>query len=466
MRSWFNRILAAFGSPGTKKRPFRRKSETIFRRPESLERRELLSADPAPTPAAAMTPAPAPFYLPGQPGDGTNQTFVNNVYRELLGRNVDPTGAAYWMNFLAQNPASQQPLNNGGTAINNGLGASGFALGTTSLNGAQVEGPNGGYAITEFPQGFGNGAFPNGNPTSAISTLGPEGPNGGYAGSPMSNVGGTGVFTQGSGYSPGLSQNYATGSPVPAANYGTAPNYALSGNLPVDRVSTGATAAAAFRGAALASASPRAQMADAILSTPEYQHHIITAIYENFLHRAPAADALNYWSGQLAASGEQAVISRIAGSQEYYQDNGGTDASFVDALYRDLLGRTPSPQAQAYWISQIQSLSHPGGTGDISAARAQVVLDMLSTPEARGLLLNNPTGNALANVTGGGFEQLFYQDNLSPQAQQTFFADYATSPSYEAEINNLITQGAFYDRTLGIGPGPGNNPAAPLGFVV
>jgi hypothetical protein len=91
---------------------------------------------------------------------------------------------------------------------------------------------------------------------------------------------------------------------------------------------------------------------------------------------------------------------------------------------------------------------------------------MLSTPEARGLLLNNPTGNALANVTGGGFEQLFYQDNLSPQAQQTFFADYATSPSYEAEINNLITQGAFYDRTLGIGPGPGNNPAAPLGFVV
>lgn len=465
MVRWINRIAAAFKTTRSRTTSGRQSLRAI-RRPESLERRELLSASPMPTAAAAVATASAP-YLPGQPGDGTNQTFVNNVYRELLGRNVDPTGAAYWMNFLAQNTAAQQPLNNGGTAVNDGLGASGFAIGTPALNGAQVEGPNGGYAISEFPQGFGSAAaFPNGNPTSAISTLGPEGPNGGYAGSPMSNVGGTGVFTEGSGYSPALSQNFATGVPVPSANYGVGPNGAATSGLPANGASAGSLASAAFTGATAQNGSPREQMISAILSSPEYQHHLVNAIYQNFLHRAPGDEAVNYWSGQLANSGEQAVLSRIVGSQEYYQDNGGTDAGFINALYRDLLGRSSSAQAQAYWVGQLQTLDQASTTGDGSAARSQIVLDFLSTPEARGLLLNNPTGNALANVTGGGLAQLFYGDTLSSQAQQTVFADFATSPSYEAEINNLITQGAFYDRTLGIGPGPGNNPAAPPAYVV
>ena len=147
------------------------------RQPSGIaRRRELLSAPLPAAPAAVATPN-TPYYLPGQPGDGTNQTFVNNVYRELLGRNVDPTGAAYWMNFLAQNTAAKQPLNNGGTAVNDGLGASGFAIGTPALNGAQVEGPNGGYAITEFPQGFSSAAaFPNGNPTAPSARLVPKAP--------------------------------------------------------------------------------------------------------------------------------------------------------------------------------------------------------------------------------------------------------------------------------------------------
>lgn len=460
---WFYKVTAALKTNDTRKASAHR--ALVVRRPESLERRELLSASPTPAAPAAVAAASTPYYLPGQPGDGTNQTFVNNVYRELLGRNVDPTGAAYWMNYLAQNGAAQQSLNGGGT-VNDGLGASGFAIGTPALNSAQVEGPNGGYAITQFPQGFGSAAaFPNGNPTSAISTLGPEGPNGGYAGSPMSNVGGTGVFTQGSGYSPALSQNFAVGTPVPAANYGVAPN-GFAGDLPVNGASAGSPVSAAFTGATVPNPSPREQMISAILNSPEYKHHLVNALYQNFLHRAPAAEAVSYWSGQLANSGEQNVISRILGSQEYYQGNGGTDASYVDALYRDLLGRSPSAQAQGYWVSQIQSLDHSNNAGDGSAARSQIVLDILSTPEARGLLLNNPTGSALANVTGGGFENLFYGDSLSSQAQQAVFADFATSPTFESEINNLITQGAYYDRTLGIGPGPGNNPAAPPAFVV
>ncbi|HWB13519.1 MAG TPA: DUF4214 domain-containing protein [Pirellulales bacterium] len=41
-------------------------------------------------------------FLEGVPGDGTPQTFVQNLYRELLGREPDSGGDAYWVAFVQQ----------------------------------------------------------------------------------------------------------------------------------------------------------------------------------------------------------------------------------------------------------------------------------------------------------------------------------------------------------------------------
>jgi hypothetical protein len=48
------------------------------------------------------TPPAAIGFLAGQPGDGTPQTFVHNLYRELLGRESDSAGEASWVAFLQQ----------------------------------------------------------------------------------------------------------------------------------------------------------------------------------------------------------------------------------------------------------------------------------------------------------------------------------------------------------------------------
>ncbi|MGH7138138.1 MAG: DUF4214 domain-containing protein, partial [Pirellulales bacterium] len=53
----------------------------------------------------------SPFgYLAGVPGDGTEQTFVHNLYRELLGREPDAVGDTFWTGFLAAHntPAGRQ----------------------------------------------------------------------------------------------------------------------------------------------------------------------------------------------------------------------------------------------------------------------------------------------------------------------------------------------------------------------
>ncbi|HVX14317.1 MAG TPA: DUF4214 domain-containing protein [Pirellulales bacterium] len=41
-------------------------------------------------------------FLAGMPGDDTPQTFVQNLYRELLGREPDASGAAFWVAYVQQ----------------------------------------------------------------------------------------------------------------------------------------------------------------------------------------------------------------------------------------------------------------------------------------------------------------------------------------------------------------------------
>jgi len=51
-------------------------------------------------------------FLSGVPGDGTEQTFVRNLYRELLGREPDSSGEAFWLSYLSahDNAAGRQQV--------------------------------------------------------------------------------------------------------------------------------------------------------------------------------------------------------------------------------------------------------------------------------------------------------------------------------------------------------------------
>src|SRR5262249_23498903 len=111
------------------------------------------------------------------------------------------------------------------------------------------------------------------------------------------------------------------------------------------------------------------------------------------------------------------IIKFIAGSQEYFTRAGGTDSGFMTALYRDLLGRA-TDSTSAFWVNLIGS-----------KGRDDVVSELLLTPEGASEFFNGnsepllgnarvasagavQTGNyALANVTGNGWANLFFQGN-------------------------------------------------------
>ncbi|HVX14579.1 MAG TPA: DUF4214 domain-containing protein [Pirellulales bacterium] len=58
----------------------------------------------AATSIATVTPTGLAPFLAGVPGDGTAQTFITNLYRELLGREPDSGGMSFYLGYLADHP--------------------------------------------------------------------------------------------------------------------------------------------------------------------------------------------------------------------------------------------------------------------------------------------------------------------------------------------------------------------------
>lgn len=185
----------------------------------------------------------------------------------------------------------------------------------------------------------------------------------------------------------------------------------------------------------------RQQAVEIFLNSTEYHSHLVGCIYENFLGHQADAGGLQFFSNQLANGvGERVVIAEIDGSAEAYARDGGTSQGFVNALYRDILGRAPD------------AASATNGT------LQRVVEDFLSTSEAEHDVLNAAPGatspaagspavgsDALANLTGNGFENLYFQGNVSPAAADAYFATLQGGGRFEAVIEQMLTASEYYN---------------------
>lgn len=212
------------------------------------------------------------------------------------------------------------------------------------------------------------------------------------------------------------------------------------------------------------SAGSRASVVQAFLSSPEYLRHWVSCVYENFLNRAPDAAGLQYWVQQLnrpAAPGagidEQAVVAAILGSSEYLGLNGGTAQGWIGGLYQDVLGRAADPGGSAYWIQQA---SQQG------VQRNQLALAFLDSPEALHKLLNAdypvsqsssslPTTGApasgayaMAELTGGGWENLFFRQS-SGQVNDQYFAELGAQTSWDSVIEEMLASRLYFNANLG-----------------
>lgn len=105
-----------------------------------------------------------------------------------------------------------------------------------------------------------------------------------------------------------------------------------------------------------ASDSPRDVFVDALTTSDEWVGRIVADFYADVFGRAPDPGGFAHWTGLVRQRGVPFVAGQLYGSTEYLARNGGTVAAFVQAMYRQLLGRDPAADAAgvAYWTAEAQ----------------------------------------------------------------------------------------------------------------
>jgi hypothetical protein len=114
------------------------------------------------------------------------------------------------------------------------------------------------------------------------------------------------------------------------------------------------------------------QLVQQLVNSAEFRAAEVGALYQQLLHRGADGIALNTFVGMLSAGGSPAqVAAAIAASPEYYSAAGGTNPKFVQKLYADALGRTPSAAEVNAYLTAMN-----GGT-----TRTQIALSVFQSFE-------------------------------------------------------------------------------------
>lgn len=109
-----------------------------------------------------------------------------------------------------------------------------------------------------------------------------------------------------------------------------------------------------------------------ITHSAEYYANLVQGDYRRYLGRdAEPAGLQNWVSAMQRGMTDEQVEANFIGSQEFYAHSGGTDRSWVDALYIHLLGRPADGVGENAWIQVLAR----------GASRSQVALGFAASPE-------------------------------------------------------------------------------------
>lgn len=172
----------------------------------------------------------------------------------------------------------------------------------------------------------------------------------------------------------------------------------MVGRLYVDALRRSATSADKLAWVQpLVSGLSRQQIVNAIGASTEARNGVLQDLHQRYLKRSLDAGGLAFWNNVLRTfnGNEIPIIISFATSQEYYTRAGGNDAAYVQALFRDVLGRTGPIGAQdvQYWINY---LATTGGN------RGALVSQFVGSREYRFQMVDGYFRNYLGRSIGSG----------------------------------------------------------------
>jgi Ca2+-binding RTX toxin-like protein len=161
------------------------------------------------------------------------------------------------------------------------------------------------------------------------------------------------------------------------------------------------------------------------LNSGENRSSEIAGYYQKYLGRTADQSGLSYWLSQFRSGAtSDSVLANILASGEYYAKSGNTNASFIEALYHDLLGRTPGQTEVDSWLGV---LGHVGRKG--------VALGFLMSNEYRSDLISSWYAAYLgrgADPAGMAYWLARFQQG---QSQEDIKAAILASGEYQARVS-------------------------------
>ncbi len=99
---------------------------------------------------------------------------------------------------------------------------------------------------------------------------------------------------------------------------------------------------------------PIPKMIESMQTDEEGRGAVVDDLFGAVLRRAADPASRTFFIGRLARTGRQKVMADLLASAEYHaRRGGGTDAGWIDALYRDALGRPADAAGRQYFLDQM-----------------------------------------------------------------------------------------------------------------
>jgi hypothetical protein len=167
----------------------------------------------------------------------------------------------------------------------------------------------------------------------------------------------------------------------------------------------------------------RALTGELVLSD-HFAGRMVDDLYQRALGRPADESGRRYWVDRMAAGVELRSIGvYFYGSTEYFLRSGATNRRYVDALYRNILGRAPDPAGERYWTALLDN-----GAARLDDVAAEFYASLESRRQRAGTLHRLLLGPVVSAEVGDALAgRLVSSDDLSLAAEIT-----ASVEAYEA----------------------------------
>ncbi|MGA8807974.1 MAG: hypothetical protein WB973_08855, partial [Thermoanaerobaculia bacterium] len=166
----------------------------------------------------------------------------------------------------------------------------------------------------------------------------------------------------------------------------------------------------------------RASVASVVLTSDEYRQQLLTGFYSTFLHRPISAAEVSFWAPAFASGmTDEQIETQIVASPEYFALGGSSNASWINRVFNEVLGRSPSSAETSTYLTLL------GGN-----SRLSVGLSILNS------------GEAITRRVQQAFPRLLHR-TATPVEQTTFIAALLGGMTDEQFLAQLVSADEYFN---------------------